>query len=221
MKVFRFTQLLALGGCLLASGLLVGCGNMQADRSQTITGANLPPKEMLPLAQNISTNANSAEVIKPGDAITIIFSDLPPNSLLPAEFKDRVKDDGTLTLPLNVKVKAAGKTPTQLQEDIYNQYVPRYFVRLTINVKTEDRFYYVGGFVRNPGRFPYLNELSVLRAVESAGGVTEYGDLRKITLTRGTTKQTTKINGKKAQKDPSLDVPVYSGDYVYVEKRTW
>ena len=113
------------------------------------------------------------EIIRANDLLSVTFNDLPPTGPLP-KFEDRVKDDGTITLPLNVKVVAAGKTAGMLQEEIHKLYVPRYYVRLTVAVRTEERFYFVGGEVRNPGRFPYANELTVMRAIASAAGFTEF-----------------------------------------------
>ena len=57
------------------------------------------------------------ELIRLNELLTITFSDLPPNNQIP-EFRDRVKEDGTILLPLGVRIEAAGKTAAQLQQTI-------------------------------------------------------------------------------------------------------
>ncbi|HAM70446.1 MAG TPA: hypothetical protein DCM86_02255 [Verrucomicrobiales bacterium] len=158
------------------------------------------------------------ELIRLNELLTITFSDLPPNNQIP-EFRDRVKEDGTILLPLGVRIEAAGKTAAQLQQTIEASYVPRYYRRLTVSVKNEERFYYVGGEVRQPNRQPYAGAgITVLQAIDSAGGFTEFANRRKVTLRRVNGELYT-INCVKALEDHSLDLAVYPGDSVNVPKR--
>jgi polysaccharide export outer membrane protein len=158
------------------------------------------------------------ELIRAGEILTVTFSDLPPNGAIP-NFRDRVKDDGTILLPLGVKAEAAGKTAGQLQQTIEALYVPRYFKRLTVSVQNEERFYFVGGEVRQPNRQSYAGPgLTVLQAIDSAGGFTEFANRRKVTLRRVNGEQYT-VNCVKALEDSNLDLPVYPGDKVNVPKR--
>ena len=158
------------------------------------------------------------ELIRIGETLTVTFSGLPPSAAIP-EFRDRVKDDGSIILPLGVKVDAAGRTAGQLQQSIEAAYVPRYFKRLTVSVKNEERFFYVGGEVRQPNRQPYAGaSLTVLQAVASAGGFTEFADKRRVSLQRVNGQQY-EINCVKALKNHNLDLPVYPGDSINVPKR--
>ena len=43
---------------------------------------------------------------------------------------------------------AAGKTMRQLQEEIHDRYVPKYYRIMTPSVETRDRFFSVGGEVK-------------------------------------------------------------------------
>jgi protein involved in polysaccharide export with SLBB domain len=81
--------------------------------------------------------------------VKVTFSDIP-NPPQPLEV--RIPEDGRITLPYNMNVYAIGKTVSQLQDEIRGLYVPKLFVRLTVNIKTEDRVYFVGGEVRSPAR---------------------------------------------------------------------
>ena len=70
------------------------------------------------------------------------------------EHSEPIKEDGTITFRYIGAVQAAGKTPGELQNEIHNLYVPKYYVRLTVTVKSEDRVYYVGGEVKQAGPNP-------------------------------------------------------------------
>ncbi|HEY0457331.1 MAG TPA: polysaccharide biosynthesis/export family protein [Verrucomicrobiae bacterium] len=159
-------------------------------------------------------------ILQKGDPVTVTFSDLPPNMMMP-DSKQRIADDGTITLPYNVKVIAEGKTASQLQGDIQKEYVPRYFVRLTVNVRTEERYYYVGGEVKRPDRYQYMGDLTVLRAIDTAAGFTDFAQRKNIELRRAGTGQKYKINYNDAIKDPNKDMPVYPNDQVIVHKRSF
>lgn len=150
-----------------------------------------------------------------GDLITVRFPGTV-DQILPHE--ERVKEDGTIALPLIGAVKAAGKTPAELQSEIHDLYVPRFYKELTIPPPGGQRVYRVGGQVRLPGRQVYLGATTVTKAIESAGGFSEFATRRYVTLTR-TDGKTFKVDCIKAAKDDSLDLPVYPGDKIGVPMR--
>ncbi len=166
--------------------------------------------------QPSGTNVLSAGV---GDALTVSFSDLPPNAGLPPESRPRVGPDGTITLPFNITIHCLGKTAPEIQKEIRSAYVPRYFVNLTAAVKFEDRYYFVGGEVRVPQRLIYFGPgITVLRAIDSAGGFTDFSKRSKIEVRRANG-QTESVNWEKARKDSKLDLPVFPNDQIIVHKK--
>jgi len=134
------------------------------------------------------------------------------------EHTEPIKEDGTLTLPYIGAVQAAGRTPGELQNEIRDLYVPKYYVRLTVTVKSQDRIYYVGGEVKQPGRQLYVGETTVTRAIQSAGDFTDFANRSKVLLVRAGGKHI-RVNCNKALEDPSLDLPVYPGDQIQVPRR--
>jgi len=163
-------------------------------------------------------NSGGSSLLRVGDSVSITFSDTP-QPLLAGALVTTVGEDGRLTgLPLGVSVQAAGKTPAQVQEDIQKAYVPRYFLRLTANVKPDLRWYYVGGEVRLPNRQQYAGDMTVLRAIDTAGGFTDFANKKKIELRRANGQSIT-INAEKARKESKLDYPVYPNDQVWVPKK--
>jgi polysaccharide export outer membrane protein len=131
----------------------------------------------------IAVAGASSVLLRVSDPLTITFSDLPPQMAIP-EAKLRIGEDGMVTLPYNITVKAVGKTARQLEQEIRSEYVPRLFNYLTVTVKSEDRWYYVGGEVRNPNRQFYNGTMTVLRAIDTAGGFTDFANKKKIELRR-------------------------------------
>lgn len=149
-----------------------------------------------------------------GDLVTVKFSGTIET--IPSH-EERIKSDGTITLPLIGAVKAAGRTPGELQTEIHDLYVDEYYKRLTVTVTSEQRVYYVGGQVRSPGRQVYLGATTVTKAIQSAGDFTDFAAKRRVELTRGDKRLL--IDCLKAAKDPSLDLPVFPGDKIHVDMR--
>jgi len=152
-----------------------------------------------------------------GDSVTVTFSgtseQIPPH-------QESVKDDGTITLPYIGAVQALNKTPGELQKEIHDLYVPKYYRTLTVTVTSESQFFYVGGEVKLPNRYPYLSEITVLKAIQSAGDFTDFANRKKVRLTHANG-QTEIVNCVKALDNPQLDRPVYPGDKIYVPRRFW
>jgi protein involved in polysaccharide export with SLBB domain len=232
-KLFKGVHCALLLGAPL---LLAGCGSAQyaaedpvnpikpfvfpgqtpaLETVQAQAGYAQAPLTSPPVAVNPDRMTNRTSTLQPGDLIRISFSDIPQPPL-PVEM--RIPEDGKVTLMYNVTVMAAGKTISQLQEDIRKEYVPKYFVRLTPNVKTDERFYYVGGEVRVPNKQLYMGEMTVLRAVDTAGGFTDFAKRTKVELRRANG-EIHIINADKARKNSKLDLKVYPNDQITVPRR--
>jgi polysaccharide export outer membrane protein len=130
----------------------------------------------------------------------------------------KVGPEGTITLPMNIIVRAVGRTPTELERDIRAAYVPALFVNCTPSVKAEERYFFVGGEVKVAGRLAYSSHtMTVLRAITTAGGFTDFAKKTKIEVRRSNGK-TDHVNYNKALKDPKLDLPVFPGDEIVVPR---
>jgi len=153
-----------------------------------------------------------------GDTLTILFSDTPPNAMPPLMLI-KVGNEGSITLPLNVIIQALGKTPTELERAIRSAYVPAYFVNLSASVKAEERYFFVGGEVKLSGRQLYTSHsMTVLRAITTAGGFTDFAKKTKIEVRRANGGKTENVNYYKALKDPRLDLPVFPNDQIIVPR---
>lgn len=165
-----------------------------------------------------SNVACSLDELRLGDMVTMTFADVPPPGI--AEQKVRVKEDGTLSLPQNLSVLAAGKKIGIVEKEIVALFVPKYYRQLTVTLRTDDRTYSVGGEVKMPGRQGYFGPTTVLRAIQSCGDFTDFAKQTKVQIQRanGTLEI---VNCKAARTKPKLDVPICPGDSIHVPRRTF
>jgi polysaccharide export outer membrane protein len=157
-------------------------------------------------------------VLAAGDAITVTFNDVTP---VPTPIEDTIKEDGSITLYYSEKFQATGKTVRALQDEIHDRYVPKYYKYMTPSVKTAERFFSVGGEVKIPNRYVWTPGMTVLRAIDIAGGFTDFSRKGKVIITRFKTHRQEYEDCTKALKRPDLDLPIYPGDTVHVNKRIW
>ena len=160
----------------------------------------------------------SFDELRGGDNVTITYSDVPPPGI--PEQKVRVKDDGTLSLPLNQSVTAAGKKIGLVEKEIQAMFVPKLYRQMTVTIKTEDRFYFVGGQVKQPGRQIYAGETTVLRAIQSCGDFNDFANQKKVQIIR-TNGEVDVVDCKKARRNPKFDLPICPGDSINVPPRLW
>lgn len=102
-----------------------------------------------------------------------------------------VRPDGKISLPLLNDVQAAGLTPTQLKDQItegLKKYVTDPIVTVIVTQINSQRVY-ITGEVAHPGAFPLLPGMTILQALSSSGGFTQFANLKKIYMFRT-------VNGK-------------------------
>jgi polysaccharide export outer membrane protein len=193
----------AASAALALCFFLVGCGTTQRQTGMTADGKN----------------RIGGERLKKGEMLNIAFSDVPgtATSSMPP-FEGRIREDGKITLMQNQEFEAEGKTITELEKEIRDRYVPKYFVNMTATVRVLDRFFYVEGQVRMPGRYEWRGKITLLGAVAAAGGFTEFADVTEVVVSREDN-STEKVNCKKARLKPELDVPIYPSDRIFVDRR--
>jgi polysaccharide export outer membrane protein len=85
-----------------------------------------------------------------------------------------VSDDGTINVPFIGPVEAAGRTPTELENRIYEPLAADYFVQPEVNVQIKGYHslrYYIAGAVSNPGLYETTSRASLMKLIAKAGGV--------------------------------------------------
>ena len=199
---------------LLAGVILTGCAsstdpsfldNPDASSALSTPGETSSAKSLAPVAR-----------FHVGETVTINFSGLPEGAIIQPH-QEPIKEDSTITLPYIGAVVAAGKTAGQLQNEIHDLYVPKYYVRLTVTVIPGDLIYFVRGEVKAPGREIYVGETTVTKAITSAGDFTDFAS-HTVWLIRANG-QRIKVKVDKALEDSSKDPQVYPGDQIVVPRR--
>jgi len=206
---------------LAVGALFTGChspapGPFLLDNPQPRAAAGAPAT---PARRLVPPPPNGADVASfhVGDTVIVSYSGAP--NIIP-DHAESIKEDGTIFLDNIGKVYAVGKTTGELQNEIHDDYVPKYYVRLTVTVKSGDRVYYVGGEVSSHGsRQLYVDGTTVTKAIQSAGGLTDFANHGKVWLTHTGTGQRIQVNYDEALKNPAKDPPVYPDDQINVDKR--
>jgi polysaccharide export outer membrane protein len=149
-----------------------------------------PIKPLAPSGQPVlSATQDPSYIIGPEDVITIsVWKEADVSGTVP------VRPDGKISLPLLNDVQAAGLTPMQLAAQItekLKQFVAQPQVTVTVNSINSRRIYIVGQ-VGRAGAFPLVPEMTVLQAISSAGGISEFADSRKIYVLRNENGKPTK-----------------------------
>jgi polysaccharide export outer membrane protein len=133
-----------------------------------------------------------------------------------------VRPDGKISLPLLDDVQAAGETPTQLAAHVTDglkRYVTDPQVTVIVSAINSQRIYMLGEITR-PGAYPLLPGMTVLQAISSAGGLTQYARERKIYVLRDgdKTQQRLAFNYKDflKGKNPQQNVALRVGDTIVV-----
>ena len=202
-------------GLFIAALIITGCKSDSTSQFAELPGGAPAPDAAAAGGAPGDAAAYGSGVIHAGEAMQVTFSDLP----VPMNpFEVRVKEDGTITLPFNETFSAVGKTTGELEKEVRVKYVPKYYVNLTVTIRQQDQFYYVGGEVKSPNRFPYAGPTTVIKAIQSAGDFTDFAKKQKVQLTRPDGSKAT-IDCVKAQENPRLDLPVFPGDKIHVYRR--
>ena len=160
---------------------------------------------------------HTAVRLSPGDVIKLSFaeeSDLDQTQ--------KIRRDGKVSLPFLGEVTAAGKRVIDFQHELVRRYEddlenPEVLVTLENGPATV----IISGFATYPGKITFERPTTVYQAIMQSGGVSDYGSLSNIHLTRiiNGVQRTETINLR-----PSIrGTPIYpeyvqDGDVIYISR---
>lgn len=158
-------------------------------------------------------DASSAAQLRPGDSLTIALQGVPD----PSTNTVQINDQGLISLPFIGTLTASGITEAELAQRIRETYIAKkIYTTVDVSVSVTERYIYVGGEVQRPGRIVWTPDLTVAKAIQSAGGFTLYAKETAVTLIRE--KNAYAIDVKLAQRDPAQDPHLVPGDSLQVAR---
>jgi polysaccharide biosynthesis/export protein len=137
--------------------------------------------------------------------------------------KKEVQTDasGRISFPLAGVVEAAGRTPAEV-EDVLEERLRKGFVRdpqVTVNLKeTVSQVITVDGQVKEPGLYPVIGRMTLVRAVATAKGVADFAKLDDVVVFRtvGGQQYAALYNLKAIRRGGYPDPEVFANDVVIV-----
>jgi polysaccharide export outer membrane protein len=197
------THALSSSSCLFA--LLVfaalACGGCQSP---------LPPLPNPP-------GPHTAVRLSPGDVLKLSFAEETD-----LDQTQKIRRDGKITLPYLGEVTAAGKRVIDLQHELtrrYDDYLENSEVLVTLENGLASVI--ISGFANRPGAFTFDRPTTVYQAIMQAGGVSDYGSLSNIHLTRiiDGVQRTETINLRPSIRGkPIYPKYIQDGDVIYISR---
>jgi polysaccharide export outer membrane protein len=155
--------------------------------------------------------------LSPGDVIKLSFaeeSDLDQTQ--------KIRRDGKVSLPFLGEVTAGGRRVIDFQRELvrrYDEYLENPEVLVTLD--TGAATVIISGFAGKPGALTFDRPTTVYQAIMTAGGVTDYGSLSNIHLTRiiDGVQRTETINLRpNIRGTPTRPKYVQDGDVIYIAR---
>lgn len=168
-----------------------------------------PPPPTLP------PSAMQTDTLQVNDVVTVLISNIPRQ---PEPHLERIREDGTITLPHIGQYEAAGKTQSQIQKELTELY-SKYYRGHVVTVSSEARYFYVTGEVKMPGKAAYIPSMTFSRAIAVTGGYSTFAAKTRVRVTSADGKYSRRVNAREIERDSSKDFPIMPGDIIDVPKR--
>jgi protein involved in polysaccharide export with SLBB domain len=184
------------------------------------------PADPIIIEQSIAPTARYE--LKPGDVIAVKFYNTPQLN----ENNVVVRPDGAISLPFAGEVRVAGRTAAEVEAELARRYGPELakpkggetLVAVIVRRLGSNQVH-VGGEVEKDGRLPIYGSLTLLEAIERAGGFSDTADPERVVLIRAD--ETGRRTGFVVDLEPVIsgeapenDVILQPTDIVFVPRST-
>lgn len=178
--------------------------NIQVIRLDATNILNYAPRPPVFTRSRLPGNGRWDYRIGVNDVLNVIVFD-HPELTLPAgpqrsaeESGFRVQRDGTFFYPFIGQVRAEGRAPEQVREEVTRrlaQFIPNPQVEVRVAAFYSQNVI-ITGEVRKPARLPLtVVPMTLMDAVTAAEGMTEHADARRVTIQRGAETFTVDLQG--------------------------
>lgn len=200
----------------LMTSALAGCAGHEALQStQRLTvvdgSAMLPPPNRADL-----TAADRPALIGPLDTIQVDVFNIPDLSR-----EMQVDSSGRIAMPLAGTLDARGKTAQELASSIETALRARYVrdPEVTINIKNSvSQVVTIDGQVVEPGLYPVTNQMTLMRVIASAKGLSEFARQEDVVILRtvGNQRMAGLYNVAAIRRGEYDDPSIYANDMIVV-----
>jgi polysaccharide export outer membrane protein len=192
-------------------GTMLAAGNVAAQDAAKSSSKATQATSQAPVA------ADASYKIGPQDVLRIdVWKETEITRSVP------VRPDGKISLPLLNDVQAAGLTAMELANNI-TEGLKKFITspQVTVSVtEINSRRVYVTGEVTKPGAFALLPNMTVLQAITSASGFTQFARTKKIYVLRNESGKQVKYpfnyNEVVSGKRPEDNITLQPGDTIVV-----
>lgn len=193
-----------------------GCGSPEPIRSNgnltVVEGSTFLP----PPGRGDLTAADRPALIGPLDTIEVsVFG------IADLDREMQVDSSGRIAMPLAGTIDAGGKTSQELADAIETA-LKAHYVRnpqVTVNIKSSvSQVVTIDGSVVEPGLYPVTNQMTLMRVVASAKGLTEFARQEDVVVLRtvGNKRMAGLYNIAAIRRGAYDDPPVYANDVIVV-----
>lgn len=165
----------------------------------------------------VAASAFAQATLRIGDPVELKIGGVPAEEQTQVNNTYTVDANGNVNLPYINKIRAEGLTPAQLAGSIEGAFrSSKIYTNPTVTILMQPtaRFVNVGGAVRTPSRVPFTEDMTLLAAINAAGGFNDFADQKRVRLLRG--KEAKMFDVRQFRVDPSKDIKLQPGDRIEV-----
>ncbi len=136
----------------------------------------------------------------------------------PMEIKNEINDFGALNLPLIGTIKLEGLTTSEAEKNIQKAYKDGgFYNKLEVIVMAQEGEYYIQGEINKAGVFPLSGDVTLLMAIATAGGPTDWAKESKVQIRRDS--KIMEFDVDQIRKGKDKDPYIESGDIIIIPRR--
>ena len=155
-------------------------------------------------------------VLRRGDRVNVFLRGIPT----PEDISDVVDELGNIKIGLIGSVRVAGLTTAEAEKAIERAFIDGgFYRRIDAIIVAQSDEYFVRGEVQRPGRYPMSGDITLIQALSTAGGYTDYARPSRINIIRSG--ESLRFNATRIERQRDPDPRIQPGDIIIVNRRVF